>query len=129
MDVRSPAGSERSNSSSKSATSKRNRFLLKRQDCLEKGFENELDLTITPTMVPNSPMISGIPTSPCLRSPPLAHEHPSLDVPHPYTAGGPVNLNRGPPLTDATSTFSMDSNAAEQMICESLAPPPPLAHR
>ena len=75
-------------------------------------------------------MITGIPTSPCLRSPPLAHEHSSLDVPHPYIpAGGPVNLNRGPAITDATSTFSMDSNAAEQMICESLAPPPPLAHR
>ena len=60
MDVRSPVGSERSNSSSKSASSKRNRFLLKRQDCLEKlGFENELDLTITPTTLPNSPMITG----------------------------------------------------------------------
>ena len=55
MDVRSPAGSVHSNSSSKSATSKRNRFLLKRQDCLSenKGFDNELDLTITPTTVHN----------------------------------------------------------------------------
>ena len=86
MDVRSPAGSVHSNSSSKSATSKRNRFLLKRQDCLSenKGFDNELDLTITPTTVHNSPLITSmsIPTSPNLRSPPMAHEHSSLGTIH-----------------------------------------------
>ena len=73
---------------------------------------------------------TGIPTSPNLRSPPLAHEHhASLEVNYNPTRSTSVDLRPGPPLTDATSTFSMDSNAAEQMICESLAPPPPLAHR
>ena len=59
----------------------------------------------------------------------MAHEHSYLDIPHPYATEQLVPFCHGPALTVATSIFSMDSNAAEQMICESLAPPPPLAHR
>lgn len=127
IDVKSP-GSDletRSNGSS----SKRNRFLLKRQDCLERGCEGELDLTITPTIVkssPNSPLINtgGVP-SPNLGSPPPAHEVENSTNP-PFTAH--------PSLT--TPSFSLDSNP-EQYLSETLSSPPvppplappPMAHR
>ena len=54
------------------SNTKRNRFLLKRQDCLEKGCsESELDLTIT-----SSTTVKSSPSSPLmLSSPPTAHQN------------------------------------------------------
>lgn len=115
MDAKSP-GSDVSNSN---GSNRRNRFTLKRQDCLERGCEGELDLTITPTNVRSTP---ASPYSQNLGSPPAAHEH--------------APLVSDPPLTSSiltTPSFSLDSNPDPGFIGESLSPapppPPPLAHR
>lgn len=115
LDVKSPLSdtdTRGSTSSNGAASSKRNRFLLKRQDCLERGCDNELDLTITPTIIkstPGSPMMSlGSPPAP--PPPPVSSEAASL-IPSFSLDSNPEFLNDvvGPPPPPP--------------------PPPPLAHR
>ena len=134
LDVKSPASDVETRSTGSNKSSKRNRFLLKRQDCLEqRGCEGEVDLTITPTTVrssPNSPLMIGGVSSQNLGSPPPAHDH--------TLQSDPVPLPLHPPPPSTGPSFSIDS-ATEQFLCESLASggapaapsntrPPPLAH-
>ncbi len=122
-------GSERS-----VTPTKRNRFLLKRQDCL--GNEGELDLSIsgtTPTIVrssPNSPlMIGGIPSPyASLGSPPPAHDNPPESLSPAVTS---VSSSGGPMLTkqrSAPSSLSLEiAEAAAAAIASATAHQPEVA--
>ena len=130
----------------RSATpTKRNRF-LKRQDCLEKGGDGELDLSITPTSTssslikssPCSPLMSlgslggiGLSPYPSLGTPPPAHDNPptTLDGVGTHTltkqrsndAGLLTLADTAPPISIAPPTPDIYPPVLE--------PPPPVAHK
>ena len=88
--------------------SKRSRFALSRQDCLEKGSLGEVEQSI-PTIksTPNSPLMLGVP-SPNLGSP-------------------PASLHITPSTESFDNTGTHDSFLADHP--PPVLPPPPLAHR
>ena len=102
---------------------KRNRF-LKRQDCLEKGGDGELDLSITPT-----PMGPGK-SSPC--SPMMLSPYPSLGSPPPAHDNPPVTMHDGQVTSNATmltkqrstSSISNPSDIFNSSLSETPIPDP-----
>ena len=101
---------------------KRNRF-LKRQDCLEKGGDGELDLSITPTPMGPGPGKNS-PCSPLMLSP-----YPSLGSPPPAHDNPPVTMHDGQ-VTNATLTKqrSTSSNPGDPLMSLETTPIPDPFH-
>ena len=108
----------------RSATpTKRSRFLLKRQDCLEKGNETELDLSIAIRSSPNSPLMLASPYA-SLGSPPPAPDNP------PVTSGSQEGVTATLLKQRSSADLSLDC-PSDQFYNEQCPPPamPPVAHK
>ena len=103
------------------------RFLLKRQDCLEKGNEGELDLTAPPVSIqPPTPTdvkseMSDSPLNICTSFPSLASPHPSFE--RDPTPPIPQRAHATPVLTKQRSAPLMSSVDSHDL--PPLLPKPP----
>jgi hypothetical protein len=103
------------------------RFLLKRQDCLEKGNEGELDLTAPPVSIqPPTPTdvkseMSDSPLNICTSFPSLASPHPSFE--RDPTPPIPQRAHTTPILTKQRSAPLLSSDSHD--LPPLLPKPPP----
>ncbi len=122
-----PAGSRCASMNTQKNFSLFHRFLLKRQDCLEKGNEGELDLSAPPVSIqPPTPTdvkseMSDSPLNICTSFPSLSSPHPSFE--RDPTPPIPQRAHTTPVLTKQRSAPLLSSDSHD--LPPLLPKPPP----